>query len=143
MPFSDGAIDRFYAYALVEHLDDFDNLLKEVLRCLKPGGTFYFTVPHYSSCTAFCPFHKSYYRAKEFLDYRTNTAYDIITVKKFNLKKFKVRFFPKLKFFPLNHLERLINHKRIILFLEYSKLIYLLPINDIEIELEKKGYGQK
>lgn len=38
LPFEDAAFDIIYGAAFVHHLDDIDQFLSEVRRCLKPGG---------------------------------------------------------------------------------------------------------
>lgn len=41
MPFSDGYFDAASAYSFIHHLTDYADVLREVHRVLKPGGTFY------------------------------------------------------------------------------------------------------
>jgi Methylase involved in ubiquinone/menaquinone biosynthesis len=41
MPFSDGYFDAASAYSFIHHLADYSDVLHEVHRVLKPGGTFY------------------------------------------------------------------------------------------------------
>jgi SAM-dependent methyltransferase len=43
LPFSDGEMDAVYCISVIEHLPDFDILLKEIHRILKSGGIFLLT----------------------------------------------------------------------------------------------------
>ena len=42
LPFADATFDVVCAMDLLEHVEDYDKMLKEVSRVLRPGGTFYF-----------------------------------------------------------------------------------------------------
>lgn len=50
IPFEDGSIDFVYSSHFIEHLDyrERDFVFREVKRVLKPGGLFFFKVPHFS-----------------------------------------------------------------------------------------------
>jgi len=56
LPFKSLSIDYVYAKSILEHLNDLASILTEVERILKPGGTFYIYVPHWSN-----PFYYSDY----------------------------------------------------------------------------------
>ena len=47
LPFPDNSIEEFYSHHVLEHfnLPDLTNLLKEIHRCLKPGGIFNSRLP--------------------------------------------------------------------------------------------------
>ena len=45
LPFRDGAFDRIIASEILEHIDDNVAALSELVRVLRPGGTFAATVP--------------------------------------------------------------------------------------------------
>jgi len=61
-PFPEDSFDKIVARNLLEHLPDTVAVFREVHRLLKPGGTFYFEVPHFSCCDMYKdPTHKSFY----------------------------------------------------------------------------------
>ncbi len=45
LPFPDGAFDRIIASEILEHIDDDIGALTELVRVLRPGGTFAATIP--------------------------------------------------------------------------------------------------
>lgn len=40
LPFHDGTADAFYSHHVIEHLPDIPSHVREVFRCLKPGGIY-------------------------------------------------------------------------------------------------------
>lgn len=44
--FPDGLWDTIVAFEIIEHLDDPDNIVREIVNHLNPGGTLVFSVPH-------------------------------------------------------------------------------------------------
>lgn len=58
-PFADNAFSGVVALSIFEHLDDFLLTMGEVHRVLRPGGSAFILVPHFSSAAAFVdPTHK-------------------------------------------------------------------------------------
>lgn len=51
--FPDGCAERVFTSHFLEHLDDFEGILKEVHRILAPDGTFEVLVPHFSNPYAY------------------------------------------------------------------------------------------
>src|SRR5688572_6280473 len=45
----DASVDEIHSRSLLEHLDNFENLMREMVRVLKPGGTCHIFVPHFSN----------------------------------------------------------------------------------------------
>lgn len=46
LPWKDGSMDRITCMHLVEHLRDYEPLMAEAARLLRPGGQIYFETPH-------------------------------------------------------------------------------------------------
>ena len=46
LPFHDSTVDAFYSHHVIEHLPDIRFHLREVFRCLKPGGVYRFGGPN-------------------------------------------------------------------------------------------------
>jgi SAM-dependent methyltransferase len=44
LPFEDGELDAMYCVSVLEHVPDFESLIEETARVLKPGGLFLLTV---------------------------------------------------------------------------------------------------
>ena len=78
-PFPDNHFDYIYARGSIEHLGDFLGTIKEIHRILKPNGTVYIYVPHFSGSGSFLQF---LFRCQNW----SNT--------------FSLHFGPKKRFFP-------------------------------------------
>jgi SAM-dependent methyltransferase len=61
LPFANSTIDHICTKSLLEHIDNLEGLLAELLRVLKPDGTLYIYVPHWSN-----PFYYSDYTHRRF-----------------------------------------------------------------------------
>ncbi|SDT84233.1 class I SAM-dependent methyltransferase [Desulfobacula phenolica] len=57
----DNCIDEIHSKSLLEHIDHFDLLMKEIWRVLKPSGKKYLYVPHFSN-----PYYFSDYTHRRF-----------------------------------------------------------------------------
>lgn len=57
----DKCADRLYCRSVLEHIENFEGLLREMLRVLKPDGKAYLFVPHFSN-----PYFYSDYTHKRF-----------------------------------------------------------------------------
>lgn len=50
LPFlPDASVDEIHAYSVFEHVRNFEQLMREMLRVLKPGGRVHCFVPHFSN----------------------------------------------------------------------------------------------
>ncbi len=58
---SDNSVDEYYSSHFLEHIHEFDLLMSEIHRTLKPGGICKVIVPHFSN-----PFYYSDYTHKRF-----------------------------------------------------------------------------
>jgi SAM-dependent methyltransferase len=71
-PIEDSSFDKVVSFNCLEHIDNLIGLIREVYRVLKPGGTFHFEVPHFSSCDMYTdPTHKSFFSYRS-VDYYVN-----------------------------------------------------------------------
>jgi predicted SAM-dependent methyltransferase len=52
LPFPDNSVDAIYSHHMIEHLPDIEAHLKDVFRCLKPGGTYRVGGPNGDSAIA-------------------------------------------------------------------------------------------
>ena len=57
----DSSVDEIHSRSLLEHLDNFEGLMRDIVRVLKPGGTCHIFVPHFSN-----PYYYSDYTHKRF-----------------------------------------------------------------------------
>jgi SAM-dependent methyltransferase len=58
-PFDDNSFDTVVALSIVEHLDDFLGVMREIHRVSRPGAVVNILVPHFSSAAAYIdPTHK-------------------------------------------------------------------------------------
>jgi len=57
----DGCVDRLYCRSVLEHIENFEGLLREMLRVMKEDGKAYVFVPHFSN-----PYFYSDYTHKRF-----------------------------------------------------------------------------
>lgn len=58
----DASVDRLYCRSVLEHIDNFEGLLREMLRVLKADGRAYIFVPHFSNPYFYSDFtHKRFF----------------------------------------------------------------------------------
>ena len=57
----DNSVDEYHSRHVLEHVGNFEQLMKEIYRTLKPGGKKYIAVPHFSN-----PYYYSDYTHKRF-----------------------------------------------------------------------------
>lgn len=79
IPLEDNSVDRVISRQVFEHLEDPIRVLKELHRIVKPGGTIFVEVPHYSSHIAHGLGHVQYYSHKELTQmFRNEISCDIL-----------------------------------------------------------------
>ncbi|MFY9232982.1 MAG: methyltransferase domain-containing protein [Fimbriimonadaceae bacterium] len=59
--FPSQSVDEIHSRSLLEHLDNFEGLMRDIVRTLKPGGTCHIFVPHFSN-----PYYYSDYTHRRF-----------------------------------------------------------------------------
>ncbi len=72
LPFEDGSIDFIYMDNCLEHLESFENSMREIHRVLKKGGEVLIKVPHYSSYRAFTIGHKQFFTTTAMYGFKPN-----------------------------------------------------------------------
>ena len=70
IPFEDNSVDYIFSSHFLEHLDngECEDVLREIYRVLKPGGTTEHILPHQEDPTAFYFDHKTFWN-----EFRVNT----------------------------------------------------------------------
>jgi predicted SAM-dependent methyltransferase len=66
LPFAGNSVDHIYTKSLLEHIANLEGLLGELSRVLKPNGTLYIYVPHWTN-----PFYYSDYTHRRFFGLAT------------------------------------------------------------------------
>lgn len=76
LPFPNNSFDGFYSYHLLEHLtmEEIEKLFEEIWRVGKKRATFEFYVPHYTSCSAFYEYHKTFFRENSFREFTSTES---------------------------------------------------------------------
>ena len=59
--FPDDSVDEIHCRSVFEHIENFENLMKEIVRVLKDNGKAYVSVPHFSN-----PYYYSDYTHRRF-----------------------------------------------------------------------------
>lgn len=82
-PFPKNYFDLIYCSHILEHLDDYERVLKEIHRIARRGAKVVIKVPHFSSCTAYSTRgHKHYFGCKIFREFEPE----------FKLEKLELRY---------------------------------------------------
>lgn len=66
LPFKSESFISVRASHVLEHINNFEKVMAELHRILKPNGCLFITVPYFSHCEAHSPFHKLYYNWHSF-----------------------------------------------------------------------------
>ena len=133
-PFDDNEFDVVIAEHVLEHLDNLIAVVEELHRVLKPGGTLYVEVPHFSCSDFFTdPTHKHAFSTRSFDYFVPDTVLHQYHYSKVAFKKKSVRIY-----FYENHrwqriFGRWINRNTLVY---ERKLAFILPSQLINFELE-------
>ena len=142
---ADNSIDEIHSYHFLEHIEDFEFLMKEIYRVLKVGGRKIGAVPHFSNPHFYSDYtHKSffglytfYYMSKSSkLTRPVPTFYNEMD---FKIIEIKFNFY---SFFMLSRLRKkickvLFNLNDYIKEYYEENLCYFFPANEIRFVLEK------
>lgn len=72
LPFEDNSIDAFICMSVLEHVEEPQKAVREMYRCLKPGGYCYIDVPFLFFYHPMPGYYKDFYRfTKDGLEYMT------------------------------------------------------------------------
>jgi SAM-dependent methyltransferase len=138
----DNSVDEIYCKSMLEHIDNFENLMREIVRVLKTGGRAHIFVPHFSN-----PYYHSDYTHKRFFGlysfyyfvepgfqlkrkvpvFYTSTRIRILSLKLVFMSPFLVSKHIKKVF------EWLINSHRILMEWYEQHFCYIVPCYGIEI----------
>jgi len=132
-PFKNEEFDLIICNNILEHLSDLIRTMEELWKILKKGGKIKIDVPYFSYYGAFQdPTHKRFFTYKTFEYFTEKFAFGYYSKKKFKIIKRKLVFsvhHPILNFFEpfINKFPRF-----------YERFFcYLLPVEKLEIELQK------
>lgn len=135
LPFKSKTFDRVYAYHVLEHINNFDNLMKEIHRVLKNHGVLYVKVPYGQSYLAKHPYHVNQFSLNSFEE-GWNLEYQKLF--KSIRKEFKMGITKHTGF--LNAINPLINSSpRFQQFCELVLFNFIIPPQELYFELRKRG----
>jgi SAM-dependent methyltransferase len=147
IPLAPASVEYIQAISLLEHIDQFERLLKEVSRVLSPDGTFYATVPHWTNPLYYSDYtHRRFFGLATF-DYfadpedQTYRKAPVYTGIRFEAVSTRLIFWSpfRLLYWPMKGFQWLVNRGAgLQLFYEYH-LSSLVPCYSIEYVLRPKG----
>lgn len=143
----DNSVDEIHSSHFMEHVSDFGFMIKEIYRILKPNGTNFMKVPHFSNPFFYSDYtHKnhfglyslSYFSKSNYFTRRVPTFYNEIDFEIINIRlKFKSRWI--INRISLKIFEKLINsnHK----FQEYyeANLCYAISAYELSFLIKKRN----
>jgi len=80
LPFEDSTVEEVYTRHFLEHVDDFDFVLREIHRVCKDGAFVKIEVPHFTRSPY--EWHKRHYRHNCFIDYEVDAKDTLLGVPK-------------------------------------------------------------
>jgi ubiquinone/menaquinone biosynthesis C-methylase UbiE len=146
IPLVDNSAEHVRAESLLEHIDELEHLLSEVARVLRPGGTLYACVPHWSNPFSFSDYtHRRWFGLSTFdyfadvqdQMYRRVPVYSTVRFQAASLRLiFKSPF--RLITWLLKGLQWVINRRRGLQLFYEAHLAHLVPCYAIEVVLRPK-----
>ena len=141
LPFRDDSIDVVYSRHFLEHVDNFEYVIKDIHRVLKPDGTANIIVPHFSNPLGYSdPTHKRFFGYYTF-DYFCPEQYQgrrkvptYYADFRFKIIDKKLEFI-QYKLFK-NLLDKLFNCKEIITQFYETYLAFTVPCHQIRYTLK-------
>ncbi len=141
-----GCVDRLYCRSVLEHIENFEGLLRELLRVMKEDGKAYVFVPHFSNPYFYSDYtHKRFFGLYSFyyfvepgkqLKRKVPVFYTDIRLEILSLK-----LVFKTPFWISRHLRKLfgffVNSGRCLQEFYELHLCYWIPCNGIEIVFKK------
>jgi SAM-dependent methyltransferase len=92
-PFSTGSVDEVHLNHVLEHLDNPVDVMAEIWRILKPGGSVHVRVPHYTGPFAWKdPTHRRCFSSESF-DYFGLNPFSYYTSARFDIESIRLRYF--------------------------------------------------
>lgn len=144
----DNSVDEIFSAHVLEHIENFDNLIKEIYRILKKDGIAKIIVPHFSNPYFYSdPTHKRFFGLYTFEYYSNNAdskykrkvpnfySTDLFSIEKKKIvfkSSFKIRNYIKQVF------NRLFNSSIYLQELYEEVLCHIIPCQEIVFELRAK-----
>jgi ubiquinone/menaquinone biosynthesis C-methylase UbiE len=146
--FPDASVSAVYSYHFIEHINDLDKLMDELVRILIPGGKVLFTVPHFSNpyfysdythklffgLYTFCYFCDSILFKRMVPSYQKDLRFELIDVKLIfkSCRPFYFRYGIK------KLIEKIFNLSSYTKELYEENFCYLFPAYEIKYVMKKK-----
>jgi len=74
IPFKDNSVDEIYTSHFLEHVKDFQFVMEEIWRVMKPNGVVEIIVPHWASSLAYSEYHVRFFRYLSFEELTDNST---------------------------------------------------------------------
>lgn len=130
--FEKNYFDEVHASNILEHVDNFIQLMEEIHRICKKNASIKITVPYFTSAGAFQdPEHKRFFTLKTFNYFLPENYNNFITKARFKIIKKKLRFTRKNWLINIP-IEFIINHFQLV----YERFfVFLIPFQELYFEL--------
>ena len=92
-PFPNNEFDEVHCDSILEHLDNFFQVMEEIHRITASGGVVYVKVPYYTSFDAFTdPTHRHFFTSRSFDYFREDYIYNYYTKVRFVVEDIHLTF---------------------------------------------------